>query len=206
MVAVVLRYTALRVLEPGRVWLLEGHARRLGPGSREALVAFAAGAQPGVYRANWDGTGLVTALRGPSRLIEGMPTRLVVSPFADQHGRFPKPAPPSPYDRVREDGVATLLTDTRGEELYESCAASVLAWNGTSLVLTPESSPAVASVAEAEVARTLPVLRAPIAVKGDWPLVLINAVAGVVGVTVEGREAFPAVARAQVEEALGGPQ
>lgn len=198
------RYTALRVLEPGRVRLLDGHARRLGSGSREALVHFAATAQPGVYRVLWDGARLGATLRGPSRLVEGMRTRLAVSPFAGQQGRFPKPGPPSPYDAVRVEGVATLLTDAAGEELYESCAASLVAWDGRGFVITPEASPAVASVAEAEVLRALEVRRARLAVQGGWPLVLINAVAGVVGVQVPGRAAFPAEARAQLEAVLGG--
>ena len=41
MVARVLRFTALRVLDDRRVLLLDGHARRLGEGSREALLEFA---------------------------------------------------------------------------------------------------------------------------------------------------------------------
>jgi hypothetical protein len=202
MVARVRRFTALRVLDDRRVLLLEGHARRLGEGSREALLDFASTAAPGVYRANWDGARLVTEVRGPSRLSEGMPSRFVVSPFAEQRGRFPKPGPPSPYDSVRLGGVATLLTDARAEEIFEESASAVVAWDGASLVITPESSPAVASVAEDAVLRALAVKRARILVASDWPLVVINAVAGVVGISVERRGAFPAEARSRVAAVL----
>jgi hypothetical protein len=202
MVARVQRFTALRVLDDRRVLLLDGQARRLGEGSREALLEFASTASPGVYRANWDGARLVTEGRGPSRLREGMPSRFVVSPVADQRGRFPKPGPPSPYESVRLAGVATLLTDARGEEIFEESASAVLAWDGASLVITPDASPAVASVAEDAVLRSLEVKRARILVGDAWPLVLINAVAGVVGISVEGRGAFPAEVRAKVAAVL----
>jgi hypothetical protein len=195
-------YTALRVTSEQQVPLFEGHVRRLGPGSRVALVEFVAHAQAGVYRVTWNGTQLSSELRPPSRLQEGMPTRFVVSPFADQHGRFAKPAPPSAYDSVRIAGVSSLLTDAAGVEIYESCVASVLAWDGTSLVLAPENVPAVASVAEQEVAARFPYRRASIRVKGEWPLLLINAVAGTCAVNVEGRAAFPADVRARLDAAL----
>ena len=195
-------YTALRVTSERQVPLFEGHGRRLGPGSRAALLEFAARAEAGVYRIIWNGRQLSSELRPPSRLQEGMPTRFVVSPFADQRGRFAKPAPPSPYDSVRIPGVSSLLTDAGGVEIYESCVASVLAWDGASLVLAPESVPAVASVAEQEVAARFPHRRASILVKGDWPLLLINAVAGTCAVTVPGRVAFPLEVRARLDAAL----
>ena len=195
-------YTALRVTSERRVPLFEGHVRRLGEGSREALLDFASRAVPGVYQLTWNGRELVSELRPASRLIEGMPTRLVVSPFAGQRGRFAKPAPPSPYDSVRLPGVSSLLTDALGEEIYESCVASVLAWDGERLVMTPEEVPAVASVAEHEVSARFPHRRASIRVNGDWPLLLINAVAGTCAVMVPGRAAFPSDVRARLDAAL----
>lgn len=203
--AMTLAYTALRVTEAGRVPLFEGHVRRLGEGSRPALLQFAAAAAPGVYRVTWDGVRLHAELRPPSRLVEGMPSRFVVSPFEGQRGRFAKPAPPSPYDGVRMAGVASLLTDAAGVEIYESCVASVLAWDGASLVLAPPEVPAVASVAEAEVVSLFPHRRARILVAGDWPLLLINAVAGTCAVNVAGRAAFPAEVRARLDATLGTP-
>lgn len=198
-------FTALRVTEAGQVPLLEGHLRRLGESSRTALLEFASRAQPGVYRVRWDGRKLTAELRPPSRLVEGMPTRLVVSPFFGQRGRFAKPAPPSAYDGVRIAGVSSLLTDASGREIYESCVASVVAWDGASLVLPPDEVPAVASVAEAEVASRFPHRRAPILVAGDWPLLLINAVAGTCAVSVQGRVAFPPEVRARLDAALSSP-
>jgi hypothetical protein len=197
------RFTALRVTPGSSIPLFDGHVRRLGEESRGALRHFASLAAEGVYRVSWDGVQLTTKLRGPSRLKEGMPTRFAISPFAGQRGRFPKPGPPSPYEGVRVEGVSTLLTDAAGEELYESCLASVVAWDGESLVLTPEDAPAVASVAEAEVGEKLPVRRAKILVRSAWPLLLINAVAPTCQVSVPGRAVFPADQRAKLEALLG---
>lgn len=195
-------YTALKVNPGGRVPLFEGHVSRLGPESRAPLRTFAAQATPGVYRVLWDGAHLTATLRPPTKLVEGMPTRFVISPFAGQRGRFAKPAPPSSYDAVRQPGVSTLLTDGAGEEVYEACVASVVAWDGASLVLPPLDAPAVASVAESEVAARLPHRRARILVAGTWPLLLINAVAGSCAVAVPGRGAFPAEVRQRLDAVL----
>jgi hypothetical protein len=158
--------------------LFEGHVRRLGEGSRAQLASFAERASPGVYRVTWDGTQLTATQRAPSRLFDGMPTRRAVSPYAGTKGKFPKPSSPCPYDAVRIDQVATLLTDARDEELYEACRASIIAWDGSSLVVPPEDAPGVASVAEAEVLAHFPVRRARVLVADQWPLLLINAVVG----------------------------
>jgi hypothetical protein len=166
------------------------------------LLLFSRHAEPGVYRVTWDGVALSTQVRPPSRLVEGMPTRFVPSPFAGQRGRFAKPTPPSPYDAVRIAGVSSLLTCAAGVELYESCVASVVAWDGASLVLPPDEVPAVASIAEAEVAARFPHRRASILVAGDWPLLLINAVAGTCAPTVAGRAVFPEEVRARLDAAL----
>ncbi len=192
-------YTVLRVTKASGVPLFEGHVRRLGESSRGALRHFASETAAGIYRVTWDGKQLTTLLRPASRLVEGMSTRFVVSPFADQRGRFAKPSPPNLYDAVRIDGVSSLLTDRAGEELYEACVASIVAWDGKSLVLPPEEVPAVASLAEAEVAAKLPVRRARLMIAGDWPLLLINAVAGTCQVQVPGRADFPRGVRGQVD-------
>ena len=196
------RYTALRVTESGGVPLFEGHVRRLGEACREPLRQFAAQAAVGVYRVSWNGVELSAVSRPPSRLVEGMPTRFMVSPFAGQRGRFAKPGPPNPYEGVRVEGVSTLLTDSLGEELYESCVASLVAWDGASLVLALEEVPGVASVAEAEVAARLAPRRARLLVKSTWPLLLINAVAGTCAVAIPGRGGFPVDQRARLDAVL----
>ena len=195
-------YTVLRVTQASGVPLFEGHVRRLGESSRGALRHFASQTGAGIYRVTWDGTQLTTSLRPASRLVEGMPTRLVVSPFADQHGRFAKPPPPNPYDRVRVEGISSHLTDAAGVELYEACVASIVAWDGKSLVLPPEDVPAVASLAEAAVAARLSPRRGRLLVASDWPLLLINAVVGTCAVQVPGRASFPAEQRAKLDAVL----
>ncbi|MBL8916956.1 MAG: hypothetical protein JNM17_40000 [Archangium sp.] len=195
-------YTVLRVTEASGIPLFDQHVRRLGENSRGALRHFASQAMPGMYRLWWDGRQFDTLKVEGSALKEGMPTRFAVSPFAAQKGRFTKPAPPSLYDSVRIDGVATLLTDVKGEELYESCRASLLAWDGTTLVLPDENVPAVASVTEAEVLAKFSFRRAVLPVKSEWPLLLLNAVLGTCGITVEGRAPFPADVRAKLDAVL----
>ena len=183
-------YSVLRVDEAKQVPLLRRHARRLGV-SQGVLSDFASAAAPGVYRVMWNGAALEHELRPASRLLEGMPTRLVVSPFAERQGRFAKPRPPSPYDAVRVAGVAPLLTSADGHELSESCAASLVAWDGSEVVLVPVNAPGVASLAEEAVAEGVAHRRAVLEVESQWPLLLINAVAGTCGIEVEGRRAFP---------------
>lgn len=195
-------YTVARITPEQGLPLFSQHVCRLGDDARAALRHFASHAEPGVYRLWWDGAQLETLKLPGTALREGMPTRVAVSPFAGQRGRFTKPAPPSAYDSVRLDGVATLLTDASGVELYESCRASLLAWDGSSLVLPPEDVPCVRSVAEAEVIASFEVKRAPLKVAAHWPLLLLNAVEGTCGITVAGRAAFPADVRAKLDAVL----
>lgn len=195
-------YTVLRVTESSGIPLFDQHVRRLGEDSRSALRHFASQAMPGMYRLWWDGRQFDTLKLEGSALKEGMPTRFAVSPFAGQTGRLTKPAPPSVYDSVRIDGVATLLTDASGTELYESCRASLLGWDGSMLVLPPDDVPAVASVTEAEVLVQFSYRRRRLLVKSNWPLLLLNAVMGTCGITVEGRAPFPADVRAKLDAVL----
>jgi hypothetical protein len=195
-------YTVLRVLDQGRLPLRRLHAERLGKGALEPLSTFAQTATAGLYRATWDGAHLVTTPRGPSRLREGLPTRLVVSPFATERGRFPKPAPPSPYDAVRLDGVVTLLTDPASTELYESCVAGLVAWDGRNLVVPREGAPAVASVAERAIVEHLAPRHATLEVASDWALLLVNAAAGTCAPSLPGRAPFPPEARARLDALL----
>lgn len=194
-------YSVIRVVD-AHLPLFEEHVHRLGEASRAPLRQFVSQAESGVYRVLWDGAELKTTRRADSRLKEGSPTRLMVSPFAGQRGRFAKPAPPSPYDSVREEGITSLLTDASGQELYEAGVASIVAWDGTSLVLPPEEVPAVASVAEARIASQFSSRRARIMVESDWPLLLINAVVGTCELNIPGRRPFPTTLRIKLDDAL----
>jgi hypothetical protein len=194
-------YTVLTITSEQGVPLLERHVKRLGLRSREAVLKFTREAMPGVYRLTWTGAELLTQARGPSRLVENMPVRFVVSPYVTLRGRFAKPAPPNRYESVREAGIATLLTSEDGRELYESDSAALVAWNGA-LVLTPLEVPGVRSIAEEALVDALPHTRAPILRESDWPLLLINAVAGTCAIDVPGRAPFPASEREKIASAL----
>ncbi|MCU0484213.1 MAG: hypothetical protein MUC54_08115 [Chloroflexi bacterium] len=200
-----MNYTTLRVDAAGVV-LYEGHAARLapaGPRARADFRRFAATAAPGVYAVRAAADGLrVEALAG-SRLAGGQPVRFRVSPFAGRRGAFAKPGPPSAYDAVRLPGVATLLTSADGGEIYESCVAAVLGWDGARLVRVPEDRPRVASLAEAAVCSALPWTRAPLRVADALPLVLVNAAAGPCTVQT-GRPAVPAELLARMDRAIEG--
>lgn len=170
-------YTVLRVTEQFTIPLLHRHAQRLGDealGALQHFISFVV--EPGVYRVTWVGRQLSTLKLPGSRLVEGMATRVMASPFNEKSGRFPKHGSPSPYDAVRAEGVSTVLTDAGGGEVFEACSAAVVAWNGSALVLPPEDRPAVASLAEAAIAKQEVVVRAPIRLADAWPLLLVNAV------------------------------
>ncbi len=192
-----MRYTTLRVTDAGVV-LHDFHAERLAPEGPEVQAGFrrfARVATPGIYGvAATDGELRTRRLAG-SRLVAGMPVRRRVSPFAAHRGAFPKPGPPNAYDTVRLPGVATLLTSSDGDEIYESCVAAVLGWDGARFVCVPEDRPRVASVAEAAVRAVLPWVRAPLRTGDRLPLVLLNAVAGPCTVGA-GRAPMPADAMA----------
>lgn len=170
-------YTALRVTESGVV-LFDAHRRRLGPAYAAAFDAFAAEAAPGIYGLRGTDGRLEATRRERSRLFEGIPVRFLPSPIAERVGPQVKTPSPSPWDAVRQDGVATLLTSPDGAELYESCTAGVLAWDGGTLVAPPDEAPRIASVTEAFLLGRHAHRRTPIRRDAGWALVLVNAVAG----------------------------
>ena len=187
-----MRYTTLRVTRAG-VLFYDRHAERLAPEGPEGLDAFARFAReaaPGVYAVRVSGAALEAEPRAGSALVEGQPVRLVASPFAGGRGAFPKPAPPNPSDAIRRLGVATLLTSPDGAEIYESCVAAVLGWDGARFVCVPGDRPRVISVAEAAVRAALPWTSAPLRADDTLPLVLVNAVAGPCAVAT-GRPPLP---------------
>ncbi len=193
-------YTTLRVSALGVV-LFEEHAARLGPALLPAFERFAASATQGVYSLRANGDALDVERLSGSRLQRAFRLRTAVSPMLTQEGPFPKPRPPSAYDSVRVEKTVTLLTDAAGEEIYESDIASVMAWDGTSLVMVPSDRPRVMSVAEAFVARRFSHRREPIRTDGHWGLLLINAVA-VVAPPAGGRRPFSRQFLGQLTKAI----
>ncbi|HEY3356335.1 MAG TPA: hypothetical protein VGQ83_23990 [Polyangia bacterium] len=199
-----MRYTTLRVTAAGVVFY-DGHVARLAPEGEAALAAFAAFARqaaPGVHAVTVDGAALRAEPRPASRLVDGMPVRACVSPFAARRGRFPKPASPSPYDGVRTPGVLTLLTAADGGEIYEGCVAAVVGWDGARYVCAPADRPAVASVAEAALRATCSFVEEPLRADGVLPLLALNAVKGPCRLATPGRGRFPDAAVARLEALL----
>lgn len=193
-------YTALRVTESGVV-LFDAHRRRLGVAYEAAFDTFAATAAPGIYGLRGADGHLETTRRDRSRLFDGIPVRFLPSPIADRRGPQVKTPSPSPWDAVRQDGVATLLTSPDGAELFESCTASVLAWDGATLVAPPDDAPRIASVSEAFLLSRHPHRRAPIRRDAGWALVLVNAVAGACAPSLEAPP-FPAAVLSALRASL----
>jgi hypothetical protein len=191
-------YTTLRVTEAGVV-LLAWHRARFAPAAWPAFDDFSRAAAPGVYALLARGAALEIEARPGSRLVDGVPTRVLVSPVAGRSGPLDKQPPGSAWDAVRQRGVATLLTDPSGQELYEACVAAVLGWNGRALVAPPADRPRVASTAAAALLAIEPWVEQPLPVAGGPPLLLVNAVALT---CVPAGSAFPADVRARLHAAL----
>ncbi len=193
-------YTSLRVTEAGVV-LFAQHLRRLslaGGQARAELLSFARTAAPGVYSIRAGEAGISVQPRGPSSLIDGIPTRVIASPYSDRSAAFAKPAPPSRYEGVRIPGLATLLASPDGGELYESCTAALLAWDGAHLLAAPRDRPGVRSVAIDALEEAGWVRFQPILAHSDLPLALVNAVAGIKLPSLAGRAPFPPGQRERV--------
>jgi hypothetical protein len=182
-------YTALRVTERGVV-LYDEHRRRLGTACEAAFEAFARTAAPGLYSLSSVDGRLDVTPRERSRIFDGVPVRYRVSPVAHGTGPKVKTPSPSPWDAVRAEGVATLLTSADGSALYEACVAGLLAWDGATLVAPPDEAPRIASVTEAHLLARHAHRRAPLLTRARWPLVLVNAVAGVCVPAID-RPPFP---------------
>ncbi len=185
-------YTTLRVVETG-IWLYEEHAKRLGPNPKiqYAFEAFAAAATPGIYALTAKGDQLDVSARDRSMLFDLIPLTYATSPVLNRNGLFEKRVSPCEYDAVRQAGIATLLTSADGNEIYEASVASVLAWDGTSLVAVPTDRPRTASTAEAWITRHFKFRRSPLLRSERWPLALINAVYGVCVPANETTAEFP---------------
>lgn len=197
-------WTVLRVVDEGVV-LRDFHAARFAGESapvRASFERFAAESVPGIYALEAAGGVLHVHARSASRLVDGMPVRLVVSPLQAHAGPRAKAPPPGPYASVRVDGVCTLLTSPDGTELYESCTASLVAWNGAQLVLVPADRPRVASTSEAALRAFGTCASRPLWCASAEPLAVVNAVKGCCRIDVPGRDGFPQAAVARVDEVL----
>lgn len=193
-------YTTLRVTDRGVVLYAQHLARlhRAGDEAAAAFLEFAEEATPGVYSLRWDGAALTVKGLAGSRLVEGMPTRLLPSPLRGSQ-RIDKPPPEGPYSAVRADGVVTLLTSPSGDELYEACVASLLAWDGTRLLCAPLDRPRVLSTSEEALRADLDLLPSVLRADADHPLLLLNAVKGTCAPAHPGRPDFPAALRATLD-------
>jgi hypothetical protein len=187
-------YTTLRV-GPSGVYLYERHRRRLDEGSvaleSGVFERFASAALEGIYALEQTPEGLRVSRRCSSRLHDGIELATAASPVVQLEGPQPKQGSPSPWDLVRKPGIEALLTNADGTEVYESSAASVLAWDGELLVAAPLNRPRVASLAERHFLDHRAHRRAPIFIESRWPIILVNAVVGVCVPHLEGRDAFP---------------
>lgn len=195
-------WTALRVTSSGVV-LFDEHLRRLAPAGDAFLRAFrdfAASADPGSWIVRADGDSL-SRERFTSALKDNAPTQTLVSPYADLVGAFPKRARPSRYHDLRVPGVVTLLSSSDGTELYESCVASLVGWDGQKLILVPESRPRTDSTSERFLEQHFDCVRLPFRADDRQPLLVVNAVKGTCTLSTS-RQPFPDDVRRLIDAAF----
>lgn len=195
-------FTTLKINDNG-VLLYSLHEERFRKAGNEAVQAyrkFATNAVPGVYNLYWDGKHLLVKTREGSSLFDGMPVRYRVSPIANMKNRIDKPMPPSIYTGLVELNISTLLTSADGKEIFESCRASVVAWNGKNIIRVPDDRPAVMSTMEQLLSKVTNVMEEPIVADSDYPIALVNAVKCICTVSMEGRNEFPAEQVRRIQE------
>ncbi|MBN1962328.1 MAG: hypothetical protein JW841_15450 [Deltaproteobacteria bacterium] len=195
-------YTSLRLTERGIV-LKDFHMRRLqaaGPNADAALEQLAKDKKPGCYSVWAEDKVWRIEPRGESRLYDGMPIRYLPSPLLGKVGPCAKTASPNPYDAVRTLGIATLLTSANGEEIFESCSAAVIGWDGNQFICVPENNPHVWSTSEAAIRKYMPFISAPIKISDTFPVILVNAIKGVCTITTTDRQDMPQKVIKQLEE------
>ncbi len=197
-------FTTLRINDDG-VLLYALHEERFRNSGEDAILSyrkFALEAKAGVYNLTWDGENLLVKERGESNLFDGMPARYRVSPIAHLKNRIDKPAPPSIYSNLVEPTISTLLTSADGKEIYESCRASIISWNGKNIIRVPDNRPAVKSTMERLLKDMPDVIEEPILVDSAYPITLINAVKCTCTISVEGRNPFPIEQLEKIKEAF----
>ncbi|NNN06037.1 MAG: hypothetical protein HKL90_09085 [Elusimicrobia bacterium] len=198
-------YTALRATSAGVVFF-EEHAARVsraaGPAAERAFRDFAARVPPGCWAVSVEASGELSARPMPgSRLFDGMPSRSALSPWPSGAGPVEKAPPPGPYAALRENGVSVLLTSPDGGEIWESCSAAALAFDGRGLIHPPDDRPRVRSVAETYLRARFAARPAPIAADSR-ALVLVNAVKGVCVLAAPRSRDFPPALLAELRAAV----
>ncbi len=198
-------YTAVRVGERGVIFFRE-HAARFrrcgGEAAERAFRDFAARARVGCWTVQIDESGVLSSRpMAGSRLFDGMPARLAKSPLAPGAGLVEKPSPPGPYGALRVHGISVLLTSPDGAEIWESCSAAVLAFDGRGLIHPPDDRPRVRSVAETCLRALFAARSAPIPADSR-ALILVNAVKGVCVLAAPRSQDFPPALLSELRAAV----
>jgi para-aminobenzoate synthetase/4-amino-4-deoxychorismate lyase len=197
----VLRKTAdgvpLRSLHRARFAASEGAAHAFD----EAVDALPEGLHALQYAEN---TVKVRTLAG-SRLATVERVRFAPTPLPSTTGTtgaIAKPAPPCVYDDFRSGPVLTLFFEGDGTLCEADCAA-IVGWDGERLVVPPDETPRVASVAEAAVLEAFSgrVRRGSLLRDGAEALAFVNA-AGACTLPIDGRAPFPPALLAEIADAL----
>ncbi len=197
------RYTVLRKTADG-VPLRSLHRARFS-GSDELARAFdeAVDALPeGIHALQYaENTVKVRTLAG-SRLATVERVQFAPTPLPGTTGTIAKPAPPCVYDDFRRGPVLTLFFDGT-ENLCEADCAAIVGWDGERLVVPPDETPRVASVAEAAVLEAFSgrVRRGPLRRDGAEALAFVNA-AGACTLPIDGRAPFPPALLAEIADVL----
>jgi hypothetical protein len=143
----------------------------------------------------------VRALAG-SRLASVERVQFAPTPLPGT-GAIAKPAPPCVYDDYRRGPVLTVFFDASMSTLCEADCAAVVGWDGLSLVVPPDETPRVASVAETAILEAFfrRVRRGPLVRDGAEALAFVNA-AGACTLPIAGRAPFPPALLAEIADLL----
>ena len=193
-------FTTLKKGPQGVPFLAAHLERLLGDRARDSNIVhdFKAqlGLQPdGIISVQCDAHSYVFSHRSRSRYFDGIPLRYLPTPLSTS-GPVAKCASPSEYDAVRQAGIATILTDPSGQELFEACSSALLGWTGAGLVMTPDDRPRVQSIAEKYLKIAMNIHRVALRKDAGLALLLVNAV-GVF--TPEHGPVFPPEIRGELE-------
>jgi hypothetical protein len=118
-------------------------------------------------------------------------------------GAIAKPAPPCVYDDYRRGPVLTVFFEGGTKALCEADCAAIVGWDGEMLVVPPDETPRVASVAETLVLEAFSgrVRRGALLRDGAEALAFVNA-AGACTLPIAGRAPFPPALLAEIADLL----